>query len=247
MDGPLICRDKGCQLRYSSLAFELPGRPIHAIIFRQGSPPRSPALPEAPSNTTLPMKKDSTPRAVDSAESPSAPKQRDQLSRRERAVWRAALLLMGALALAFAATSWETIRAMPRNLEALPIGLVILVFLFVAYAWNKINEISELRGLVRGIEERTNNLEDHEQFDQLFSLISKSQQGYRDLIDTFEDLLFSVTNDGKILTVNRSFADLLNVSFADVVGRGLDEFFDLPEASDRMALQNWLPRFLERR
>jgi PAS domain S-box-containing protein len=193
------------------------------------------------------MKKDSTPRADDSAEPPSAPKGRDQLSRRERAVWRAALMLMAALALAFAATSWETIRAMPRNLEALPIGLVILVFLFVAYAWNKINEISDLRGLVRGIEERTNHLQDHEQFDQLFSLISKSQQGYRDLIDTFEDLLFSITNDGKILTVNRSFADLLDVTFADVVGRRLDEFFDLPEASDRMALQNWMPRFMQRR
>ena len=154
---------------------------------------------------------------------------------------------MAALALAFAATSWETIRAMPHNLEVLPIGLVILVFLFVAYAWNKINEISDLRGLVRGIEERTNHLQDHDQFDQLFSLISKSQQGYRDLIDTFEDLLFSITNDGKILTVNRSFADLLDVSFADVVGRGLDEFFDLPEASDRMALQNWMPRFMQRR
>jgi len=136
---------------------------------------------------------------------------------------------------------------MPHNLEVLPIGLVILVFLFVAYAWNKINEISDLRGLVRGIEERTNHLQDHDQFDQLFSLISKSQQGYRDLIDTFEDLLFSITNDGKILTVNRSFADLLDVSFADVVGRGLDEFFDLPEASDRMALQNWMPRFMQRR
>ena len=88
---------------------------------------------------------------------------------------------------------------------------------------------------------------DTEQLDQLFSLISKSQQGYRDLIDTFEDLLFSVTNDGKILTVNRSFADLLNLSFADVVGRPLSEFFDLPEASDRLALEHWLPRFVQRR
>src|SRR5580658_7138418 len=120
---------------------------------------------------------------------------------------------------------------MPHHLEALPIGLVILVFLFVIYAWKKINEISELRGLVRGIEERTNHLDDHDQFDQLFSLISKSQQGYRDLIDTFEDLLFSVTNDGKILTVNRSFADLLNVSFADVIGRSMEEFLELPDTA----------------
>src|SRR5579862_8768595 len=193
------------------------------------------------------MNKDFTPRADAPAESPSSPSERDQLGRRERGVWRAALLLLGALALAFAATSWQSIQAMPHNLVALPVGLVVLVALFVAYAWSKTNEIAELRGLVRGIEQRTNSEHDTNQLDQLFSLISKSQQGYRDLSDTFEDLLFSVSNDGKILTVNRSFADLLNVSFADVVGRSLNEFFDLPEASDRMALENWLPRFMQRR
>ena len=193
------------------------------------------------------MNKDFTPRADAPAESASSPLERDQLSRRERGVWRAALLLLGALALAFAATSWQSIQAMPHHLEALPVGLVVLVSLFVAYAWGKTNEIAELRGLVRGIEQRTNTEHDTNQLDQLFSLISKSQQGYRDLIDTFEDLLFSVSNDGKILTINRSFADLLNVSFADVIGRSLDEFFDLPEPSDRMALEQWLPRFMQRR
>jgi len=64
-----------------------------------------------------------------------------------------------------------------------------------------------------------------DQLDSFFSLISKFQQGYRDLIDTFEDLLFSITLDGTILTVNRSFADLLGLSFAGVVGASLDEFF----------------------
>ena len=193
------------------------------------------------------MNKDSTPRADAPAESPSARLERDHLSRRERGVWRAALLLLGALAIAFAATSWQSIQSMQHHLEALPVGLVVLVFLFVAYAWTKTNEISELRGLVRGIEQRSSAGHDNEQLDQLFSLISRSQQGYRDLIDTFEDLLFSVSNDGKILTVNRSFAELLGLSFSEVVGRSLDEFFELPEASDRAALEQWLPRFLQRR
>src|SRR5579863_1207374 len=194
------------------------------------------------------MNKEITPRADTPAESSSARTERDHLSRRERGVWRAALLLLGSLALAFAATSWQSVHAMPHNLEALPVGLVVLVFLFVVYAWSKTNEISELRGLVRGIEQqRTNAGQDIGQLDQLFSLISRSQQGYRDLIDTFEDLLFSVSNDGRILTVNRSFADLLNLSFSEVVGRSIAEFFDLPEASDRAALEQWLPRFIQRR
>jgi PAS domain S-box-containing protein len=194
------------------------------------------------------MVKLSKPRAGDSAESPSVPPDRDRLSRRERDVWRIALLLLGALAIAFAAVSWDQTRALPHHLEALPVGLVVLVALFVVYAWSKTNEISELRGLVRGIEQqRASNGHDNEQLDQLFSLISKSQQGYRDLIDTFEDLLFSVTLDGTILTVNRSFADLLNLSFADVVGRRLDDFIDFPDAGDRKSAQDALPRFLERR
>jgi PAS domain S-box-containing protein len=188
------------------------------------------------------------PRAGDSAEPPSVALDRDRLTRRERGVWRLALLLLGALAIAFAAISWDQVRALPHHLEALPLGLVVLVALFVAYAWGKTNEISELRGLVRGIEQqRASAGQDNDQLDLLFSLISKSQQGYRDLIDTFEDLLFSVTLDGTILTVNRSFADLLGLSFSDVVGRRLDEFIELSDSADRKAAQESLPRFLERR
>jgi PAS domain S-box-containing protein len=193
------------------------------------------------------MIKESTPRADAPAEPTSANVERDHLGRQERGVWRSALLLLGCLAVAFAVSSWQSVRALPHYLEALPVALVTLVALFVAYAWTKTSEIAELRGLVRGIEHRTEPGHDVDQLDQLFSLISRSQQGYRDLIDTFEDLLFSITNDGKILTVNRSFADLLNLSFAEVVGRSLDEFFELPEASDRLALEQWLPRFIQRR
>src|SRR5258708_15432247 len=139
------------------------------------------------------MVKTSKPRARDSAESPSATLDRDRLTHRERGVWRMALLLLAALAIAFAAVSWDQIRSMPHHLEALPVGLVVLVALFVTYAWSKTNEISELRGLVRRIEHRASAAHDNDQLNQLFSLIAKSQQGYRDLIDTFEDLLFSVT------------------------------------------------------
>src|SRR5713226_6002711 len=188
-----------------------------------------------------------TPRTDAPADSSSARQEKDQLSRRERGVWLTALLLLTALGVGFATVAWPSVQTVPPNLKALPVGLVVLVFLFGAYAWSRTNEIAELRGLVRGIEQRTTPGHDNEQLDQLFSLISRSQQGYRDLIDTFEDLLFSVSNDGKILTVNRSFADLLNLSFADVVGRPLNEFFDLPEASDRLALEQWLPRFIQRR
>ena len=173
--------------------------------------------------------------------------ERDRLTRRERAVWRIALILLGALSLGFAAISWDTMRALPSSFEVLPVGLVVLVGLFGAYAWTKTNEIAELRGLVRGIEHSKAAEPNNDQFDQLFSLISRSQQGYRDLIDTFDDLLFSVTLDGNILTVNRSFADLIQYSFAEVVGRPVDDFFELPDSKDQAHLRRWLPHFLEKR
>jgi two-component system, NtrC family, sensor kinase len=172
--------------------------------------------------------------------------ERDRLTHRERRVWRVALLLLGVMAVGIAVISWDSVRAMPLHLEALPVGLVVLVALFVAYAWTKTKEIAELRGLVHGIEHST-SVQNNDQLDQLFSLISRSQQGYRDLIDTFDDLLFSVSLDGKVLTVNRSFADLIQSSFADVIGRPLDEFFELPESSAGPVLENWLPGFLEKR
>src|ERR1035437_3821209 len=152
------------------------------------------------------MAKTSTPGTGSSGESTSTPLDRDRLTRRERGVWRAALVLLAVLAVALAITSWDAIRAMRHHLEALPIGLIALVTLFVTYAWTKTTEIAELRGLVRGIEQRSHAEQDAAQLDQVFSMISKSQQGYRDLIDTFEDLLFSLSASGNVLTVNRSFA-----------------------------------------
>jgi PAS domain S-box-containing protein len=188
-----------------------------------------------------------TSRTDSSADSAATPQERDRLTRRERGVWRAALVLLSALSLALAVMSWGGNPPMPHHLEALPVGLVVLVALFAAYAWSKTNEIAELRGLVRGIEQRAHPGKDEEKLDQVFSLISRSQQGYRDLIDTFEDLLFSLSLDGKVLAVNKSFADLLNLSFADVIGRRIDEFLELPDASDRLALEQFLPRLLQRR
>jgi PAS domain S-box-containing protein len=136
---------------------------------------------------------------------------------------------------------------MPRPEVSAEFGLVVLVVLFVAYAWSKTNEIAELRGLVRGIEHRTGAEQNNDQLDQLFSLISRSQQGYRDLIDTFEDFLFSLSLDGRILTANRSFADLVQHSFAEVIGRSIDEFLEFPDSGNRLAMEQWIPRFLEKR
>ena len=72
-------------------------------------------------------------------------------------------LLLVVLAVVFAWISWGTIRSLARHYEALPIGLVVLVALFGIYAWKRTQEISELRGLVRGLEQRQAEPPDEQQ------------------------------------------------------------------------------------
>src|SRR5712692_11111754 len=186
-------------------------------------------------------------RAEVPADSAAFAMDRDQLTQRERRLWRLALLLLLALAIGLAATSWEEIRTLQQRLESLPVGLVVLAALFVVYAWSKTAEIAELRGLVRGIQQGSAAERETGQLDLLFSLVSKSQQGYRDLIDTFEDLLFSISLEGEILAANRSFADLLGRSFTEVVGRPLEEFLEFPDSGGRASAESGLALFLERR
>src|SRR5213082_2823412 len=122
----------------------------------------------------------------------------DRFEKRQNELWRLTFLILFLLVLAYAWTSWSTIRTLALRFEALPIGLVLLVVLFTAYLRKKTGEISELRGLLRGLEERDAEPPSDKQLDQLFDIVSRSQQGYRDLIDSFDDLLLAVSVDGKI-------------------------------------------------
>ena len=118
--------------------------------------------------------------------------------RRQNELWRVTFLLLMVLATVFAIVSWDTVRSLTHRYEALPIGLVILIGLFGAHVWKRTQEISELRGLVQGIEQRDSLPPDEKQMNQLFDMISRSQQGYRDLIDSFDDILIAVTLEGEI-------------------------------------------------
>src|SRR5690349_9951019 len=171
----------------------------------------------------------------------------DRFEKRQNELWRITFLILFLLVLAYAWTSWGSIRNLTHHFEALPIGLVVLVALFSAYMWKKTREISELRGLLRGIEERDAQPPSDRQMDQLFEMISKSQQGYRDLIDSFDDLLLAVTLDGKIRAVNRSFSDLVETPFQEIIGKSISEFVQEGSGQEEELLKRSMPRFLERR
>ena len=189
----------------------------------------------------------SEPDTDDAAPPKSVAPRIDLLATREAALWRLALVILVILAVGFAVISWGQMRAFADGRRALPVGLVVLVVLFVLYALAKTREMYELRGLVRGLETRATAPPDVGQLEKLFDMVQRSQQGYRDLIDTFEDLLFSISLNGDILAANRSVAELLDHPFAALVGRPLDEFVEMGEGAGRTAALRALPRFLENR
>src|SRR3984893_16309342 len=170
-----------------------------------------------------------------------------QFEKRQKELWRITFLILVVLATVFAATSWDTLRSLTHRYEALPIGLVLLVALFGAHVWKRSQEISELRGLVHGIEQRDAEPPTEKQFDQLFDRITRSQQGYRDLIDSFDDVLIALTLDGEIRAVNRSFADLVGASYQDIVGKPLSEFVQEAAGEGHDLAKRLMPKFLERR
>src|SRR5438046_2189846 len=69
----------------------------------------------------------------------------EQLEKRQRELWLMAILVIFLLSVAYAWTSWDSIRSLAHHYEALPIGFVVLIVLFGVYMWKKTHEISELR------------------------------------------------------------------------------------------------------
>lgn len=176
----------------------------------------------------------------------SGPAHTRHLERKEGELWRVALLFLTLLATGLAVNSWETIRGLPRQgfrLEAIPVGVMVLAVLFSLYVWKKRSEIDELRGFVRAMQERDQAPPSAQQLEQLAEVLARSQQGYRELIDSFNDLVFALSLEGEIRSVNRRFAEIFGVPFPQLVGHPLDEFLEEPS---RSALMEGLARFRER-
>src|SRR5271165_3383696 len=111
----------------------------------------------------------------------------EKFEKRQTELWRLTFFVLLIITIGFAWFSWDTLRAEKPHLEALgeTLGLVLLVALFGAYTWKKTQDLAELKGLVRGLDQKEAGLPSDRQLDQLFQMISRSQQGFRDLIDSF--------------------------------------------------------------
>jgi PAS domain S-box-containing protein len=165
------------------------------------------------------------------------------LEQEEALLWRIALLFVVLLATGLAAESWERLQNLPYHLGLLSLGLLCIAIAFAGFAYGRRKRVTELQNLVRGLQERATAPTD-EQLDQLGELIARSQRSFKDLIDSFDDIAFAASLEGKIKTVNRRVTELLGIPYSDVVGHRVEEFLDEPK---RAEVNRALARFLEKR
>jgi len=165
------------------------------------------------------------------------------LEKEENWLWRTALLFLVLLATALAAESWERLQNLPYHLGLLSVAVLSVAIAFAGFAYGRRKRVAELKALVRGLQERASTPTE-EQLDQLGQLIARSQRSFKELIDSFDDIAFATSLDGKLRTVNRRMTELLGIPYTDLVGHKLDEFIDEPK---RAQVDQGLARFLEKR
>ncbi len=165
------------------------------------------------------------------------------LEQEEAWLWRIALFFVVLLATGLAAESWERLQNLPYHLGLLSIGLLCVAIAFAGFAYGRRKRVTELQNLVRGFQERATAPTDA-QLDQLGELIARSQRSFKDLIDSFDDIAFATSLEGKIKTVNRRVTELLGIPYSEVVGHRIEEFLDEPKRED---VDRGLTRFLEKR
>src|SRR5277367_5905257 len=135
-----------------------------------------------------------------------------RLEHEESQLWRWALGLIVLLATALAYFSWEQLKDLPYRLWAIPAGLFVLSFLFATYAFGRKREVTDLKQLLKGFQDRAGVTPSKDQLDQLGQLIMRSQRNFKELIDSLDDVALAASLDGTMRTVNRRTAEILNLS-----------------------------------
>jgi len=148
------------------------------------------------------------------------------------------------LAAALAALLWERLENIPFQLRAIPIGVLVLSILFAVYAYGRRREVSELKGLLHGLQERVGVAPSEEQLDQLSQVILRSQRNFKELIDSFDDPACAASLDGTLRTVNKRITEITGVTYSELIGHKIYDFIDEPTQAE---VERNLGRFLEKR
>src|SRR5208337_51361 len=130
------------------------------------------------------------------------------LEQEESQLWRWVLGFFILLAFALAALLWERLENIPFSLRAIPIGVLALSILFAVYAYGRRREVSELKTLLRGLQEHVGAAPSEAQLDQLSQVIQRSQRNFKELIDSIDDPACAVSLDGTLRTVNKRITEI---------------------------------------
>jgi len=169
-----------------------------------------------------------------------------RLDLEESRLWRIALLFVSLLGIGVAAACWDNLAHISVHLSLfiVPIALAVFVVIFAIFSARKRHEIALLRAELRGIEKAVAAPPSENQLEQMLALIRRSQKGFRDLIDSFDDAVLSISLDGTIQAANRSVASLFGIEFPHFIGRLASDFIVHPAAADA---ERFLPRLLDRK
>ncbi len=148
------------------------------------------------------------------------------------------------LAVALTVLLWERLETIPYQLRAIPVGVLVLSILFAAYAYGRRREVSELKGLLRGLQDHVGAAPSEEQLDQLSQAIMRSQRNFKELIDSLDDPACAISLDGTLRTVNRRVAELTGLTYSQLVG---SKVYDLMQEPAREEVERGLIRFLDKK
>jgi two-component system NtrC family sensor kinase len=182
--------------------------------------------------------------AAEKNQPPGSQRSPGHLEQEETRLWRLALWFMVLLAVALAVLLWERLEDVPYHLGAIAPGLLILAVLFAAYVYGRRREVSDLKVLLKDLQDRVGVAPSEEQLDQLSQVILRSQRSFKELIDSFDDIACAVSLDGTFRTVNRRLTDLVRLPYAEIVGHKFDELCETPS---RREIEAEIGRFLEKR
>jgi PAS domain S-box-containing protein len=177
----------------------------------------------------------------------------DRLERRQHELWRLTFFVLIIISSVFAWLSWDSLKTLAQaqavHLEALPVGLVVLVALFGLYVWKKSRDIAEQKNKANQpyVDPRFGEIPTGDELQHLFQMICKSQQGFRDLIDSFDDVLLALSLEGDIRAVNRAFADLVGRPFQEIIGKHIGDFLEDVSHTSPEVIERELERFRDRR
>jgi len=95
--------------------------------------------------------------------------------------------------------------------------VVLLVFIAIERVW--------LRTLERAVEEKTRSLEEYARE------LSQSEARYRSLIESADDMIYTLDKEGKILSINEYYSLLTGQSADEVIGQGITHVisYEVPE------------------